>query len=330
MRFWRANSGQMPARMRSADWRRSLTRPRGWAAVAGVAAVLALAIVGSVAGVLPGSAASDNSSGLPSSSPAQSPASPKPASHKPPSHGSATAAKPAKSTAPGPAGQRAHHRSRASAHARAVARHAGLRTSCRSVAHVGDSTSVDLITPQYLPDPAQQLPAQYTDVGVRHLHMDASGGRSIVEELPGQLNGYIVAQRWWDEGFRGCWVFALGTNDAANVAVGDTPGFMARIERMMSVAHGEPVLWVNTRTLLSTGPWAEANEEAWDHDLVRALAIYPNMRILNWAGLAQPSWFLGDGIHYNSVGCAVRAEAIAHGLARAFPKYGYSPSQIVY
>ena len=324
MRFWRANFGQMPARMRSADWRRSLTRPRGWAAVAGVAAVLALAIVGSVAGVLPRSAASDTASGLPSAGPAQIPAPHKPASHKP-----ATAAKPATS-APVPARHRSRHQVRASAHARAAARHAGLRTSCRSVAHVGDSTSVDLITPQYLPNPAQQLPAQYTDVGVRHLHMDASGGRSIVEELPGQLNGYVVAQRWWDEGFRGCWVFALGTNDAANVAVGDSPGFMTRIERMMSVAHGEPVLWVNTRTLLSTGPWAEANQETWDYDLVRALAKYPNMRILNWAGLAQPSWFLPDGIHYNSVGCAVRAEAIAHGLARAFPKYGYSPSQIVY
>jgi hypothetical protein len=324
MRFWRANFGQMLARMRSADWRRSLTRPRGWAAVAGVAAVLALAIVGSVAGVLPRPAARDTASGLPSASPAQSPAPHKPASRKP------AAAKPATSAAPVPARHRSRHQARVSAHARAAARHAGLRTSCRSVAHVGDSTSVDLITPQYLPNPAQQLPAQYTDVGVRHLHMDASGGRSIVEELPGQLNGYVVAQRWWDEGFRGCWVFALGTNDAANVAVGDSPGFMARIERMMSVAHGEPVLWVNTRTLLSTGPWAEANEEAWDYDLVRALAMYPNMRILNWAGLAQPSWFLPDGIHYNSAGCAVRAEAIAHGLARAFPKYGYSPSQIVY
>ena len=211
----------------------------------------------------------------------------------------------------------AHHHKRA------------LRTSCRSVAHVGDSTSLDLITPQYLPDRAEQLPARYADVGVRHLHMDASGGRSVVEELPGQLNGYYVAQNWWNEGFRGCWVFALGTNDAANVAVGDTPGFMARIERMMSAAHGEPVLWVNTGTMLSSGPWAEANEQAWDHDLVRALAMYPNMRILNWTALAQPSWFLPDGIHYNSVGCAARAEAIAHGLARAFPRYGYSHSQVV-
>jgi hypothetical protein len=324
MRFWRTVVGQMSAGMRSSGWRRRLTRPHGWA-VAAVAGILVLAVAGSVTGAL---AVSGGPGGHPSPSPSKSAA-----------HGPATAAKAAGAGSRSKRARTAHHAQTHPAqahHARAhrpaqAADHRGeLRTSCRSVAHVGDSTSVDLITPQYLPNQAQQLPAQYTDVGVRHLHMDASGGRSIVEELPGQLNGYVVAQRWWDEGFRGCWVFALGTNDAANVAVGDSPGFMARIERMMSVAHGEPVLWVNTKTLLGTGPWAEANEEAWDRDLVRALAMYPNMRILNWDGMAQPSWFLPDGIHYNSVGCPIRAEAIAHALARAFPKYGASPSQIVY
>lgn len=310
MRFWRTVSGQMPARMRSSGWRRRLTRPHGWAAAAAVAGILVLAAAGSVTGALAVSGGSSPGNHPSPRSSTQQPASPEP-------------------TAKASHAKRAHH-ARAHRHAQAAAHSGELRTSCRSVAHVGDSTSVDLITPQYLPNQAQQLPAQYTDVGVRHLHMDASGGRSIVEELPGQLNGYVVAQRWWDEGFRGCWVFALGTNDAANVAVGDSPGFMTRIERMMSVAHGEPVLWVNTKTLLSTGPWAEANQEAWDRDLVRALAMYPNMRILNWAGMAQPSWFLPDGIHYNSVGCPVRAEAIAHALARAFPKYGSSHTQIVY
>ena len=307
MRFWRTVSGQMPARMRSSGWRRRLTRPHGWAAAAAVAGILVLAVAGSVTGAL---AVSGGSGPGGRSSPHSSTHQPAASSHS-------------------KRARDAHH-TRAHRHAQAADHHGELRTSCRSVAHVGDSTSVDLITPQYLPNQAQQLPAQYTDVGVRHLHMDASGGRSIVEELPGQLNGYVVAQRWWDEGFRGCWVFALGTNDAANVAVGDSPGFMTRIERMMSVAHGEPVLWVNTKTLLSTGPWAEANEEAWDRDLVRALAMYPNMRILNWAGMAQPSWFLPDGIHYNAVGCPIRAEAIAHALARAFPKYGASHTQIVY
>jgi hypothetical protein len=206
---------------------------------------------------------------------------------------------------------------------------AGPRTSCRSVAHIGDSTTVDLISPAVLPSPAQRLAARYAAVGVTSLHVNASGGRSIVEELPGQVNGYDAAQAYWNEGFRGCWVFALGTNDAANVAAGSHVGLMARIERMMSVAHGEPVLWVNTRTELTSGAWAESNEQAWDNALVKALAMYPNMRIFDWAAVAQPSWFLPDGIHYNSVGCAARAQAIADALARAFPRYGRSRGAIV-
>jgi hypothetical protein len=150
-----------------------------------------------------------------------------------------------------------------------------------------------------------------------------------VEALPGQVNGYNVAQTWWNQGYRGCWVFALGTNDTANVSVGDGTGLMARINEMMSAAHGEPVLWVNTVTQLNSGPWSDANEQLWDSTLASALARYPNMRILNWAALAQPGWFLSDGIHYNEVGCAARAQAIADGLGRAFPEYGHSQGQIV-
>jgi hypothetical protein len=53
------------------------------------------------------------------------------------------------------------------------------------------------------------------------------------------------------------------------------------------------------------------------------------MRIFNWSAVARPSWFLSDGIHYNSVGCAMRARAIAGALARAFPRNGQSASKIV-
>jgi hypothetical protein len=185
------------------------------------------------------------------------------------------------------------------------------------------------VSPQWLANPAQRLRDQYSDVGVRHALIDASGGRSIVEEMPGQINGYRVATGWRSRGYRGCWVFALGTNDTANVAAGSAAGMMARIEQMMAVAHGQPVLWVNTRTLLSSGPWADANERAWDTTLVRALAKYPNMRIFNWSAVARPGWFLPDGIHYNSLGCAMRAKAIAGALARAFPLNGHSAGKIV-
>jgi hypothetical protein len=211
----------------------------------------------------------------------------------------------------------------------ATSRPKALRTSCRSVAHVGDSTSVDLISAAYLPNPAEWIGARYAEVGVRHLKIDASGGRSIVEELPGQLNGYKVASAWQSQGYRGCWVFALGTNDAANIAAGSTIGMMARIDQMMAVAHGQPVLWVNTKTLLTSGPYASVNEHAWDKTLVKALAKYPNLRIFNWSAIARPTWFLSDGIHYNTPGCAIRAKAIADALARAFPLHGHSPSRIV-
>ncbi len=138
-----------------------------------------------------------------------------------------------------------------------------------------------------------------------------------------------MASAWWAAGYRGCWVFALGTNDVANVQAGSAVGLTARIDEMMSAVHGEPVLWVNTRTELSAGPWANAGEQAWDHALDQALARYPNMKIFNWSAVAQPAWFLADGIHYNTPGCAIRAHDIAAALARAFPARGPSPARIV-
>jgi hypothetical protein len=193
------------------------------------------------------------------------------------------------------------------------------RTSCTSVGHVGDSTSVGMVSAESLPSPAQRLAAQYHDVGVRHLWIDASGGRSIVEQLPGQINGYRIASDRYQAGFRGCWVFALGTNDAANVSVGSPVGLAARIREMMSAAHGEPVMWVNAETDLSSGPWSEAHMRSWNNTLVAACKAYPNMRIFNWAAIVRPGWHLEDGVHYTSAGYAIRAHAIAQALARAFP-----------
>jgi hypothetical protein len=203
------------------------------------------------------------------------------------------------------------------------------RTSCASVGHIGDSTTVGMVSPKSLPNPAQRLAAQYHDVGVRHVWIDASGGRSIVEQLPGQLNGYRVASAWYQAGFRGCWVFALGTNDAANVAVGSPVSLAARIQEMMSAAHDEPVMWVNTQTNVSSGPWSRVNMQLWNSELVAACAAYPNMRIFNWAAMVRPGWHLEDGIHYTSAAYAIRAHAIAHALAMAFPANGHPSACVV-
>jgi hypothetical protein len=285
---------------------RSTARTRRWLVVAGVSGALAAAIGGgTAAAVVPGARAAAATAGQPGSPAVIS-----------------------RAPAPFPPVGRSL-RASAGGRVSAGAQRRALRTSCRSVAHIGDSTSADLVSPDYLPDPAQRLAARYADVGVRNLRIDASGGRSIVETLPGQVNGYNVARDWRSQGYRGCWVFALGTNDSANVAVGSAVGLTARIDRMMSVAHGEPVLWVNTRTLLSSGDWSESTEEQWNSALARALARYPNMRIFNWAAVARAGWFLSDGIHYTSAGCAARAQAIADALALAFPRAGRSAASVV-
>ncbi len=196
---------------------------------------------------------------------------------------------------------------------------ANLLTSCKEVVHIGDSTSESLVSTAYLPDPAQRLQAQYARVGVQVSVMRIVGGTSVVETLPGTQDAYQMAQELVRSGYHGCWVVALGTNDAADIYVGSNVGAAARVQHLMSVIGDQPVLWVNVKTLLSSGPYSEANMQAWDTTLVSECSRYPNMRVFNWAGMAQPSWFIADGIHYSSQGSAPRAAAIADALATAFP-----------
>jgi hypothetical protein len=208
--------------------------------------------------------------------------------------------------------------SRPSAGTRA-ARRPRLRTACRSVVHIGDSTSDGLVLPAYQPDPALRIAAQYRRVGVTRFIPEVSGARSIVETWHGFPNGYTVAQQVLGTGYHGCWVIALGTNDTADVAVGSAVGLAARIQSMMSLIGNQPVMWVNVKSLLSSGPYAEFRMRQWNRALLRACPRYPNMRVYNWAAAARPSWFIPDGIHYTPIGYAWRSRLIADALARAFP-----------
>ncbi len=204
-----------------------------------------------------------------------------------------------------------------------------LRTSCTSVAHIGDSTSEGMVSPAYLPERRLRMAARYEDVGVQSVYTNITGARSVVEVLPGTTNGYQAARSLIRQGFHGCWVIALGTNDTADVAVGSNVGLAARITEMMQVTQGEPVMWVNVISLLRNGPYAEANMQKWNAALMQACPRYPNMRVFNWAALPQPSWFISDGIHYTSFGYEKRALYIADGLAEAFPSGGTSPGCLV-
>jgi peptidoglycan/LPS O-acetylase OafA/YrhL len=193
------------------------------------------------------------------------------------------------------------------------------RTSCRSVVHMGDSTSEGLISPDYLPDPADRITARYAAIGVTRSIMEIAGGTSIVETINGDQNEYTIAKHLVASGYHGCWVLALGTNDTADVAVGSNVGRIARIKEMMSVIGSQPVLWIEVKSLLSSGPYSEQNMMLWNQALAQELPDYPNMRVYDWPAVVQNSWFIDDGIHYTSYGYQQRARLIADALAAAFP-----------
>ncbi len=197
------------------------------------------------------------------------------------------------------------------------------KSSCKAVVHIGDSTSEGLDSAEYLPSELERIPNRYAEVGVKETHMEVEGARSIEERFEGEPNAQEVAAEWKAEGFEGCWVLALGTNEAADVAAGSKVSERERIEKMMAIIGDEPVLWVNVRSLVEAGdPYSKENMEGWDEELVKACASYPSMRIYDWAADVKNAWFIEDGIHFTSPGYAARAQLIAQALAHAFPEKG--------
>jgi hypothetical protein len=201
----------------------------------------------------------------------------------------------------------------------AASEEAAYRTTCNKVTLIGDSTSEGLVSAEYLPNPDKLIDAQFARVGAPTANLEVSGARSIYERFEGLPNAEEVAQSWRDQGFEGCWVLALGTNEAANVSAGSTIGYDERIDSMMAVAGDDPVLWVNVKSIVPDGPYAATNMESWDEALVEACDRYPNMRVYDWASDVKDEWFVEDGIHFTSQGYAARGRLIADALVSAFP-----------
>jgi peptidoglycan/LPS O-acetylase OafA/YrhL len=200
-------------------------------------------------------------------------------------------------------------------------------SSCNSVAYIGDSTSEGMVLPSFLPNPEQRLGAQYARVGATSQYLEISGARSIIETLSEeQASGYALVRELKANGFDGCWVIALGMNDTANVYVGSMVGLETRVSRMMRVMGDAPVMWITVKTLLDSGPYAEANMQDWNRTVLNACAKYPNVRVFDWASLAQDSWYLSDGTHYTSEGSRQRARLSADALAHGFPASGEARS----
>ncbi len=192
-------------------------------------------------------------------------------------------------------------------------------TSCRAIAHIGDSISVGLVSESYLPRAAQRIDGQYERIGARDIRLEISGARSAVERRDGLPNGVDAAENLRDEGFEGCWVIAIGTNDAANVAAGSGYGASERIDRMMDVIGDDPVLWIDVKTTTDRGYYASEHMRLFNQALTKARARHPALEVFKWSEVAQDSWFTDDGIHYTSTGYAYRSALIAAAVAEAFP-----------
>jgi len=193
-----------------------------------------------------------------------------------------------------------------------------LATSCEGVVHIGDSTSEGLVSEEYLP-PSKLISSQYARVGATTQHLEVSGARSIYENFEGLPNAQEVAEAWKNEGFEGCWVLAMGTNEAANVAVGSSVTYDDRIDSMMATIGDEPVMWVNVKSIVDGGPYSAKNMKEWDQALLEACDRFPHMRIYDWASDVREPWFIPDGIHFTSEGYAARGRLIADALLTAFP-----------
>ncbi len=195
-------------------------------------------------------------------------------------------------------------------------------TMCKNVTYIGDSTSLGLVSPDYLPNKKERISAQFARVGAVNQHLEVSGGRSIFETIPGIPNAYDVGSSIKAGGFKGCWVLGLGTNEAADVAAGSANSFDDRIRRMMSLIRNEPVMWVNVKTIATSGPYTEPSQKAWDKALLAACDRYPHMRIYDWAHDVKRVWFIPDGIHFTTPGYAQRSRLIADALRDSFPDAG--------
>jgi hypothetical protein len=199
-------------------------------------------------------------------------------------------------------------------------------TSCSSVVYIGDSTSDGEYDPEYVPNRKLLAPARLHKVGVKHVHMEVSGARSIVETFEGIPNGATVAQGYVARGYHGCWILALGTNDSADVNAGSNVGLNQRIHEMMHIIGNQPVMWVNVLTIDGSPEYyEESGMHRWDEDLIAACRRYPSMRVMNWAALAKHQWFIPDGVHYTTDGYEHRTKLITHALVNAFPR-GRPPS----
>ena len=201
------------------------------------------------------------------------------------------------------------------------------RTSCDTVIHVGDSTSIGLESADVLPNSVDRVDSRYRQFGAKTVISDIVGARSSLETVNGEPNAVTAIEGHLARGERGCWVMAMGINDTANIQVGGPGTVDSRIDRLLGPLKGQQVMWptVITSPLNENPAYSNDAMRGFNQALLRACTRYPNLRIYDWAAEAKPNWFI-DGIHYTSLGYTERGYRFAVALASVFPATDEPPN----
>jgi hypothetical protein len=171
---------------------------------------------------------------------------------------------------------------------------------CDYLVHIGDSTTLSMMG---------TIKTDYEATGFSQVVVNASNGRSIIfsgDSAP--MNGIETVRHYQEAlGDNICWVVALGTNDSSATS---PEGMLDRFNKMMFVIGGQKVLWINVWSDSPTRPtYSAKNSNIWNSMLIKQKVKYSNMYIFDWATIAKsnPTWFYGDGIHYNGTGSLKRS-----------------------
>lgn len=192
------------------------------------------------------------------------------------------------------------------------------KTMCHTVIQIGDSTSVGLDNSLRVGSPTDRTTEQYQRVGVKDVFLDAMNGRSVIERIGDEPSGLDAIRRQRTLGRDGCWLIALGANDAARIGHGSAVSARTRIDLVMRELSGRPVLWPTVMTA-ATGTYDTRYMRAFNAELRRAASRYPNLRVFDFAHYTAPSWYV-DGVHYTDEAMIQRNRLLALGLATKFPQ----------
>ena len=195
-------------------------------------------------------------------------------------------------------------------------------TSCREVAHVGDSTSLG---PRVEAAPAER--------GRPDRARATTGRRRALlagDQRRAQHGRDVQGPAQRDRGRQAHAARAVTRAATSSRSAPTTRRTRAATSATLGAAHRRddgasrrrPRALDDDEDAQGARPVQNANMEGWNAALSKACARHPNMRVYDWASEVRDDWFASDGIHFNTRGYRERAARIAKALARAFPKDG--------